>query len=181
MACLNNRVESFIHTISDDIQEGFNQPPLVFIDKGLFVDVRNQVQCLAELGDTVFRILCFLLNTVVHTLLQMNDFFLSQRLTNWLCLWIFVILDDTSVCDFLSGLLTVLTNRDIALFTNRFRFLIDGTGEFIHTCSDGSLVYACDDVALEVQNFLKWPRRHVKNKREWAWNTLEVPDMAHRG
>ena len=41
LACLNNRVESFIHTISDDIQEGFNQPPLVFIDKGFFVDVRD--------------------------------------------------------------------------------------------------------------------------------------------
>ena len=181
LACLNNRVKRFIYTISDDIEEGFNQPPLVFIDKGLLVDVRHQVQCLAELGDTVFRILCFLLNTVMHALLKLNNFFFGQRLTNWLSLWIFVILDDASVSDFLSGFLTVLTNRDIALFTNSFRFLIDGTGEFIHTCSDGSLVDTCDDVALEVQDFLKWPWRHVKDKREWAWNTLEVPDMAHRG
>ena len=119
---------------------------------------------MAELGDAVFRILCFLLNTVVHALLQMNDFFFGQRLTDWLCLWIFIILDNATVGNFLCGLLTVLTNRNITLFTNSFGFLIDGTGEFIHTCSDGSLVDTCDDVALEVQNFLKWPWRHVKDE-----------------
>ena len=161
LTSLYNGVKGFVNTVCDDIEESLNQSPLVFIDKSLLIDVREEVQCLTELGDPIFRILCFLLDTVFHTLLQLDNFFLGQGLTNRLCFRIFIILNNAPVCDFLSGFLTVLTNRDVTLFTDCFRFFINSTGEFIHTCSDGCLVNTCDDVALEVQNFFKWTRCHV--------------------